>query len=210
MESLPESSEKIDCILAALLLAKHEMGCSVKKDAVNPFHKSGYASLKAHLELCDDVLAKHDMIFLHTMNIIGGQSVLVATIRHVPSGEWIRSYLPLINAKNDCQGLGSSITYMRRYSINAMLGLVADDDDGEKGCGRDKDKKEPEKNVQVLSLEQVKEIAALVNQFDQESKKDFYKIIKNEYGTELIEKLPTTAFNRCIKALQARLKLEKK
>jgi hypothetical protein len=55
-------------------------------------------------------------------------SVLETTLYHT-SGEWI-SGTQLVNpVKNDPQGLGSAITYARRYSLSAILGLVSDDDD---------------------------------------------------------------------------------
>ena len=45
------------------------------------------------------------------------------------SGEWIGGVYPVRPAQNTPQGMGSAITYARRYSLSAMLGLAADDDD---------------------------------------------------------------------------------
>src|SRR5271170_1615078 len=132
---LPEISAKSDVILAQLMKAKSEMGSSVKKDATNPFHKSTYASLGAHLELSEIVLAKYGLLMLHTPNMINNQHILIATLHHPESGQWLKSYLPLSNPKEDSQGVGASLTYMRRYSINSMLGLNAEDDDGETATG---------------------------------------------------------------------------
>lgn len=135
---LPEMSEKFDIVLKNVMAAKKEMGSTVKKDAANPFHKSRYASLGAHLELCEGVLDKHGLILMQTVNGSHDKAIMIATLCHVESGQWIKSYLPLPNPKNDSQGLGASITYMRRYSINSMLGLTAEDDDGETAAGRGK------------------------------------------------------------------------
>ena len=61
----------------------------------------------------------------------GPSPALKTTILHVESGESLDSTAPLMLDKQTAQGLGSAITYMRRYSILAILGLVADvDDDG--------------------------------------------------------------------------------
>jgi hypothetical protein len=106
---LPEMSEKSDIILTQLMKAKSEMGTAVKKDASNPFHKSKYASLGAHLELCEPVLFKHGLLLLPTGNIINNQHMLVATLHHPESGQWLKSYLPLHNPKGDSQGVGASL-----------------------------------------------------------------------------------------------------
>ena len=72
---LPEISEKSDVILSQLMKAKSEMGSAVKKDASNPFHKSKYASLGAHLELSEAVLFKYGLLMLHSANLINNQHV---------------------------------------------------------------------------------------------------------------------------------------
>lgn len=146
--SLPEYSDKFDIVLTQLMKAKNEMGSAVKKDSANPFHKSKYASLGAHLELSESILFKHGLLLMHSPNIIDGNAVLIATLHHPESGQWTKSYLQLPNPKNDSQGLGSSITYMRRYSINAMLGLNAEDDDGEKSTKRNIDNNANEKTLE--------------------------------------------------------------
>jgi hypothetical protein len=52
------------------------------------------------------------------------------------SGQWIESSMTLplnLENKNIAQSAGSIITYLRRYSLSAMLGIYADEDtDGEK------------------------------------------------------------------------------
>lgn len=133
---LPETSEQFDIVLGQLMKAKQEMGSAVKRDAYNPFHKSKYAGLGAHLDLCEGVLHNHGLILLHTVNILGNSPVLIASLHHPESKQWTKSYFPLPNPKNDSQGVGASVTYMRRYSINAMLGLTSEDDDGETASGR--------------------------------------------------------------------------
>lgn len=135
-EMMPVMSNKTDILLKNVMLAKKEMGSAVKKDSSNPFHKSKYASLGAHLDLCEGILDKHGLILMQTINGSFDKPMLIASLCHVESGQMINSYLPLPNPKNDSQGLGASITYMRRYSISAMLGLNAEDDDGETASGR--------------------------------------------------------------------------
>jgi hypothetical protein len=61
---LPEISEKSDVILVQIMKAKSEMGSGVKKDAANPFHKSKYASLGAHLDLSEEILSRHGLLMM--------------------------------------------------------------------------------------------------------------------------------------------------
>jgi hypothetical protein len=162
---LPQTSEQFDIVFKQLMLAKKQMGSVVKKDSDNSFHKSKYASLGAHLELCEETLDDHGLILFQAGNAIGDKPFLVATICHPESGQWLKSYFPLPNPKNDSQGLGGAITYMRRYSINAMLGLSAEDDDGETAAGRGshadakaeaKKEKEKAKEIKATHIDQVK------------------------------------------------------
>ena len=52
------------------------------------------------------------------------------------SGEWIEDTASCPLAKQDPQGLGSALTYLRRYSLSAICGLYADDDDGNSASNR--------------------------------------------------------------------------
>jgi hypothetical protein len=50
-------------------------------------------------------------------------------IVHVPTGETLTGNIPLVLQKDDPQGVGSALTYYKRYSILSILGLTADEDD---------------------------------------------------------------------------------
>lgn len=216
---LPEISEKSDVILTKLMKAKSEMGSAVKKDSSNPFHKSKYASLGAHLELSESILLKHGLLMLHTPNMINGQHVLVATLHHAESGQWIKSYLPLHNPKSDSQGVGASLTYMRRYSINSMLGLNAEDDDGETASGRGKydkqSKKEEDNSAAAAETPQESErigkteiiaLTTLINSLDEESNKSFRGWIKKAFKAESLRDIPKDSFEKCMASLHAKIK----
>jgi hypothetical protein len=214
---LPEISEKSDVILVQLMKAKTEMGIGVKKDASNPFHKSTYASLGAYLEASEPYLNKHGLLMLHTPSFVNNQHMLVATLHHPESGQWIKSYLPLPNPKADSQGLGSSLTYMRRYSIGAMLGLNAEDDDGETAAGRGKyDKKnketpkQPEEETksseEKIGKAEIISLTNLVSNLDEESNKSFLGWIKRDFKASSIQDIPKNCFERCLSNLNAKIK----
>jgi ERF superfamily len=215
---LPEISEKSDVILAQLMKAKSEMGSAVKKDALNPFHKSKYASLGAHLDLSEPVLFKHGLLMMPTGNIINGQHVLVATLHHPESGQWLKSYLPLPNPKGDSQGVGASLTYMRRYAINSMFSLNAEDDDGETASGRGKyDKQAPKEQTPPPVQEETQESARvgkaeiialtnLMNNLDKESLQSFRGWIKKTFKADSIQDIPKACFEMCMVSLNAKIK----
>lgn len=216
---LPEISEKSDVILVQLMKAKSEMGSAVKKDASNPFHKSKYASLGAHLELSETVLFRNGLLMLHTPNMINNQHMLVATLHHPESGQWIKSYLPLHNPKADSQGVGASLTYMRRYSINSMLGLNAEDDDGETASGRGKyDKQVPKENnipspdpekkqeTERVGKTEIISLTTLINSLDEESNRLFRNWIRKTFNAESIQEIPKAYFEKCMVSLNAKIK----
>ena len=124
-----EWSEQSDKISAALLAAQQELG-PVRKDGRNPHFKSTFATLNAVWETCAPVLHAHDLFVVQAPALASASvDTLVTEIRH-KSGQFARGILRLNPVKDDPQGLGSAITYARRYSLCAMLGLMQSDDDG--------------------------------------------------------------------------------
>ena len=105
---------------------------SVPKRSVNPFYKSKYADLDAVWDMCRTPLSEHGLAVVQTPVEIDGKMYLETMLLHT-SGESITAYLALNVKELTPQSVGSAITYARRYSMSAMLGISADeDDDGEK------------------------------------------------------------------------------
>jgi hypothetical protein len=63
--------------------------------------------------------------------------VIVETMLAHSSGEWVRGKVAMKPVKNDPQGVGSCITYARRYSLAAIVGVAPEDDDGNQASGKD-------------------------------------------------------------------------
>ncbi|WP_350340162.1 ERF family protein [Paraflavitalea speifideaquila] len=67
-----------------------------------------------------------------------GDGGLTTMLMHAESGEYIIGEYFMKPVKNDPQSLGSAITYQRRYSLCAVLGLnIEEDDDGNGASGKD-------------------------------------------------------------------------
>lgn len=110
----------------------------IKKDATNPFFKSKYAPLESILPIILPLLRKHGLV----MTQIPNEDRLDTIIYHIETGQEIRGSVKLILAKQDPQGHGAGITYMRRYALVSMLGLNCDaDDDGNMASGKKVEKK---------------------------------------------------------------------
>ena len=149
MNNRPTESEKSDVIYQALAMARDDME-DIRKECVNSFHKNKYASLPAFINATDEALKKHGLLL--TNHIIGEyeKPFLCVHLRHILTGQWIKSYVPLTNTKGDCQGLGSAITYMRRYAMGALFNLCPEnDDDGNKACKDVPDDKKKNNSVPV-------------------------------------------------------------
>jgi hypothetical protein len=87
-----------------------------------------YSNLNSIFKIIKPLLKKHDLGFYQ---ILDGRN-LVTTIFHIKSGEQIQgsAEIPQVSLKgmNDYQTLGSGVTYLRRYSLSTMLGLITDKD----------------------------------------------------------------------------------
>jgi hypothetical protein len=128
-------SETTSDLVKALVSATAEIK-TAKRDAENPFFKSKYADLPTVVEACKGALLKNNLVVTQSTTIINGQTTLVTTLHH-SSGQWIRGYYPVTAVKSDPQGIGSAMTYARRYALAALVGIVSDDDDdGETAMGR--------------------------------------------------------------------------
>ena len=123
-------SETIAELAAALAKAQGEIR-GAEKDRENPHFRSQYATLDSVWKACRAALSANG---LSVAQGIDGDA-LVTLLAH-SSGQWYESRLP-VALPADPQKAGSAITYLRRYSLAAMVGVApTDDDDAEGACGR--------------------------------------------------------------------------
>jgi hypothetical protein len=132
-------SDAINELAAAMAKAQAVM-TGAKKDAANPFFKSHYADLASVREACMPALTAHGLSVIQFPRLVsaeqGGMVVEVETILAHSSGQFIADTLSVPVTKADAQGVGSAITYARRYALGAVAGVAAEDDDGEGAVGR--------------------------------------------------------------------------
>lgn len=123
-----ETSQSIAAIAAALAKAQGEIK-GAAKDSTNPHFKSQYADLASVWEACRAALSKNGLSVIQTPDVTADGVFLYTTLAH-SSGEWIRGVMPVRPVQDTPQGLGSALTYARRYSLAAMVGVAPEDDDG--------------------------------------------------------------------------------
>lgn len=98
----------------------------VKKDANNPFFGKKYASLSNILDAIQEPLANSG---LSVAQFPDGEMCLTTILMHAESGEYLQATYAIHPVKTDPQGIGSAITYARRYALGAILSINVDDDD---------------------------------------------------------------------------------
>jgi hypothetical protein len=129
-----KTSESLGKIAPALLQAQREIRFAAK-DAKNPHFKNTYADLPAVIDAVKGPLNDAGIIFIQTPAPSDDGKLHLTTRLIHESGEWIESTAVTPLQKADPQGVGSAITYMRRYSLAAITGLYQDDDDGNAASG---------------------------------------------------------------------------
>jgi hypothetical protein len=127
---MTDKTTKHATIAAALAAAQAAMGRAAKS-ANNLHFKSKYADLASVMDACMPALNANGIAVTQPVKREDGEIVLYTILHHADSDQTLDDGgLPLIVNKRDMQGLGSALTYARRYGLMAMAGISADDDDG--------------------------------------------------------------------------------
>lgn len=114
--------------LAAAMARVQSKIQGARKDKTNPHFRNRYADLGAVWEACREQLTGEGFAVLQLAHGTPEVPAVTTLLLH-SSGEWVRATLRLRPIKMDPQGVGSALTYARRYALSAMVGVTADDDD---------------------------------------------------------------------------------
>jgi hypothetical protein len=169
-------SQEIKDLAAALAKAQAKIK-PAKKDVENSFFKSKYADLAAVHEACIDALTAEGLSVTQSVVTVPETKglLLITTLLHV-SGQWLKSYMPITPVKNDPQGIGSAITYMRRYTLAALVGVATEDDVGNEASGKNTKEEKQKKSFDMS--------------YDEEQNKESYnQVLKTIAGFGEVEKL---------------------
>lgn len=170
---LKYTSQEVGELTKALIKVQRQLQPATK-DANNPFTKSRYATLNSVMDSCRDALLSNNIwLCQYPVPAEPGYLGLVTKLTHAESGQWQSSLAVVPLPKADPQGVGISMTYMRRYALSAMLGIVTEEDtDGE--FASDKPNRLQRQKSAVNAPQRGKTV-----QDDQASKKYFTRLKSN-------------------------------
>lgn len=137
-------SESVDKLVAALVAAQAEMPHPPKDSQVNAGARQyRYACLATVIDTVKPVLARHGLAVMQAASTGQHGPVLTTTVLH-SSGQWLEAgALELPAGKQDAQGWGSALSYARRYSLLAVAGVTADEDDDGQAASKPATAKKP-------------------------------------------------------------------
>lgn len=172
------SKELTNRFATAFISAQKEME-SAKKDSSNPFFKSKYADINAVHEASLPSLHKYGIAPLQPIIQKDGKNYVRTILIH-ESGETMESIgIPpcdveiIYSKQNDAQSQGSGITYARRYGLQSLVNIGAEDDDGEGTKAKIKTPQDVKKILGNIATEDMKESQAkAAEQYFAKMKKD--------------------------------------
>ena len=184
------TSETITKIADALVKAQSAMKPALK-DSRNPHFNSRYADLASVWDAIREPLTSNG---LSVIQMVGSneleKSTLTTRVTHI-SGEWIESTWQIPVGKQDPQGLGSAISYARRYALASAIGVVQEDDDGNAAMPRQAQQPEyrPERDDKHFSLaeacEKLESVKTL-EELEAEYKKAYREATMSKASTEAL------------------------
>jgi hypothetical protein len=176
--------------LATALSAAQAVMTAAKKDAVNPFFKSKYADLGSVIYALKDGFAANGLSFVQIPELLDAGVSVTTRIMH-KSGEYIEGTLVLPLTKMDAQAVGSAISYARRYALQSMAGIPAEDSDAEVAMGR---------MPSVITQAQAVELNSLLKATNAN-----ITAFLSCFGASSVESLPAASFGKALAMLQSKL-----
>lgn len=123
-----------------LLKVQQEIG-AIKKDSENPFFKSNYFDINAVLAVVKPILNKHGIVLLQGLTTVDGRIGLSTRLIDSTQATAMVEFICPLPECADPQKYGSAITYFRRYALQSLLALEAEDDDGNVASEKPKETK---------------------------------------------------------------------
>jgi hypothetical protein len=189
-------SESVKELNTALAKAQGEL-FAAKKDSINPHFKSKYADLASVWEACREALSSNGLsVTQMPAEFQNNIMTLVTRISH-SSGEWLEQTMTCPVGKPDPQGIGSCLTYMRRYALAAVVGVYQDDDDANSASYA------PKERPATLTDDELAKIKVLAVATHSDVAK-----IAQFYGKKELHEIERLHFNKIVEQLEKKMKKE--
>ena len=184
-EPTMKTSEQISELAAALAKAQGMMENAVM-NRVNPHFKSKYADLAAIFDAARKPLSANGLAIVQTI----GDGVLHTRLLHT-SGQWIASEHPLPMSGRP-QEIGSALTYARRYSLSALIGIAADEDDDANAANRSNGK---DNTGELLNAEQMEFVWEKAREYcDPDVQQEWIELLVKTLGHDTLAEVPASLF----------------
>ena len=212
-----KTSEQTNELFKALATFQKEVK-QPKKDADNPFFKSKYVPLENVVEVIHEAASKVGLSEL-TYPAQEGDHVGVGVIITHESGQYIE-FPPILMKpdKNTPQGIGSAITYARRYALSSAFGIASEtDDDGNSASGNGTNKQtKPKPKVKTATAAQIKQLKDALNEYakvtgndDESGKGKLSAWALGQLGVENYNDIPESKIMAFISKVKANIKKQK-
>ena len=179
-----KTSEQISELAAALAVAQGMMENAIM-NRTNPHFKTKYADLSSVLNAARKPLSANGLAIVQTI----GDGILHTRLLHT-SGQWIASEHPLPMSGKP-QEIGSALTYARRYSLSALIGIAADeDDDANATRSNGKDTEE------FLDAEQMEFVWEKAREYcDPDVQQEWIDLLVKSVGHDNLAEVPASLFD---------------
>jgi hypothetical protein len=174
-------SETLKELNAALSKAQKAMK-NARKTSENPYYKSKYADLGEVWDACREELTSNGLAVAQLPTVRDGKVVLTYILLH-ESGEYLGEELEMTPVKADPQGIGSAITYARRYSLAGLAGVATEDDDGNAASRNSGEAKAVEVTTEDIPLERI--LPLKDDLIDEKQKAKLFERFRQELRPEL-------------------------
>ena len=182
------TSEQISELAAALAAAQGAMKNAVM-NRTNPHFKSRYADLAAIWDAARQPLSANGLAVVQTI----GDGVLHTRLLHT-SGQWIASEHPLPMAGRP-QEIGSALTYARRYSLSALIGIAADEDD-DANAAEKVHRANGKPTGELLNAEQMEYVWEKAREYcDPDVQQEWIELLVKTLGHDTLAEVPASLFD---------------
>jgi len=180
-----KTSEQISELAAALAVAQGMMENAIM-NRTNPHFKTKYADLAAVLNAARKPLSANGLAIVQTI----GDGILHTRLLHT-SGQWIASEHPLPMSGKP-QEIGSALTYARRYSLSALIGIAADEDDDANVANRSNGK---DNTGELLNAEQMEFVWEKAREYcDPDVQQEWVELLVKTLGHDNLAEVPQSLF----------------
>lgn len=203
-------SDQINEIVEALSKAQGEIPHAIF-DSTNPHFKSKYASYEAFRKACQDPLSKNGLCIAHHLDLTPeGKRMMITQLSH-KSGQWLRSFLILPIKDETAHGIGSGITYAKRYTLGGLLAIGNDEDDDANeaqypSSAKEAKKEEPKKEKMINEFEALRIEQAMKD--EPKLLQDMLKFYSEKLGYKVskISEIPESKLEMIWKSINEKIK----